>query len=215
MNVWRSIIVLALASSLICAFWVGRKTSRPESVELDSRTMSDSVASCREDVARLEAAVVNFQERLRRLEEQRSQSPSFKAAPAAVAEASQPHVSVEELQTRFENDIATALAEPRDEAWAKPTEAIIAEATEAAMPIKGTHRMESLTCLTRMCRLEISNLSPQDKNSFQLDFASRLGSKDFIGLQFRSLGQRNNGSEGTEILVFRKGYPMPGEEGNN
>jgi hypothetical protein len=58
--------------------------------------------------------------------------------------------------------------------------------------------------------MQIKNPSLGDQDSFTQALAHQLTSQDILGSNYERLGQAPDGSFAMRVLVFRRGYPMPG-----
>jgi hypothetical protein len=105
----------------------------------------------------------------------------------------------------------TFKSEPREEAWAKQEEGKINSAATATLP-KGAN-IESVACRTSLCKFEIAFPSLEDQRPFGQGFSHAMDSEGILGYHFEQLDQRTDGTYPLEILIFRRGYPMPGLSG--
>jgi len=112
-----------------------------------------------------------------------------------------------ELEERFAARVKRALAEPRDETWAKRTEERISAVASAAMPSDAKYHIDSLSCQTAICRLEVTTTSsPQEGDAFGRLVGVQINSPDLDGVRVVPREPLADGSYPLEILIFRRGY---------
>lgn len=209
MKLHGGIVVLTVVGGLIVAYWLGQRTLDSRQAEANAAMPIDRSATTDEEIARLEAALAKTHERLARLEMQPPDPKDQVVAPAPEP-ASAKAPTQEQLAEQFEARAREAATEVRDESWAKQTEDRIFAAARNATPDGTKYSIESLDCRTSICKMQIKNPSLGDQDSFTQALAHQLTSQDILGSNYERLGQAPDGSFAMRVLVFRRGYPMPG-----
>ncbi|MGA9657244.1 MAG: hypothetical protein WBV96_25385 [Polyangia bacterium] len=157
-----------------------------------------------DDIARLEAALARTQERLGRLERKQTVSQSPPLSPDAAPMAS-PTLARERAEEKFAARLETALAESRDEAWAKDTQEAVSSAIRGSTPNGTAPRVNDLSCHKRVCQMEVTLSSLQDRNDFSVMFPLQMSSLDIDGVQFQPGQQLTDGTYPLGVLIFRRG----------
>jgi hypothetical protein len=209
--------VVGLAGALM----VGRATWHSRSVEKSSTELASTDPAHRSEmedlqrnVASLEAALAQTQERLRHVEADKG--PREARPPAPATEPIRPprltaeqleearHKALDEYKLRartFESEVA-------DPAWAKREEDRISAAIKTALP-EGA-KVENASCRTSTCKIEIAFSKQEDQRPFGMAFSNDMDAEGIRGYHFDALDRRPDGTYPLQVLVFRSGYPMPG-----
>jgi hypothetical protein len=201
------ILLAGAAVGMLGAFGLGRQTTR---IGRDERIASESASEWRsnDDLVRLESALAKTQEQIGRLEAKQldrdrppAPSPSEPVPPRAATS--------EELENQFIARSRSAQTERRDEAWAKTQEERIRALAKTAAPSGRGYTLESLSCHASICTMQVAFPSREDASAFGYLLPNEL-SEEVAGSHFGTLSQHPDGTYHEEVLVFRRGYPMPG-----
>jgi hypothetical protein len=216
MRVWGSILVLTVLGGLMGAFWIGRESRRSrlvanEHVEPDptGEANPSETQAIQGEMARLEAALARTQERLKHIETTKAKPEE--AVPASAAASTQQQPTPEQIAQEYDFRARTFDSEPREEAWAKREEEKIASAAKAALPVEA--KIENGSCRTSLCKYEIAFSDPEARRPFGQNFSHTMDSEGLLAYHFAELDQRSDGTYPVQVLIFRRGYPMPGMSG--
>lgn len=212
MKITLFLVPLTLAAGMAGAYWAGRHFQPSPVAEASVGARSDNDESgVGDDIARLEGALARTQGRLAQLEARGGGSPTATVSPAAAAPKQQPQPPTrEQLEQQFEARSKAVSSEPRDQSWAGQEEQAISSAVKAAMADGVPYKIDSLSCRTTICRMEISHANALIQQQFASDLTIQMANSDALGYHFRPIGPKDDGTQALEVLLFRRGYPMPG-----
>jgi hypothetical protein len=127
---------------------------------------------------------------------------------AARRPAPQPRVSQEEMadiiakrKQRFDGLLHD---EPRDRSWAPEYEASLRDAVQATSKADGASVVESVSCRTSICRLELSSASSEAQRAFMGNFHQNL--PPMAAVHFTT-ATGDDGASKTTLDFVRAGYP--------
>jgi hypothetical protein len=173
----------------------------------------DGLAELNQRVGGLERTLVTGQLRLASLETAARPDPASAAAPAAKGEPPPPRPSPEEArerEARTVQHIATLLkTEPRDRSWAPGFEDALRSAVKASSPDSVAPTVETVSCRTSVCRLELSFSTPTAQQAFMQTFPAH---RPPMTASRWETSPTDDGSAKTTIDVIREGYPVPDPE---
>ena len=96
--------------------------------------------------------------------------------------------------------------EPRDRSWAAAQEQAIRDSVQTSVGAGAGAAVESLSCHTSLCRLELSNDTVAAQQSFLSDFKRHL--PPMTAAHFAVSGGKD-GPAKTTVDFIRRGYPIP------
>jgi hypothetical protein len=167
------------------------------------------------NVASLEVALAQTQERLRHVDADKGPREATPQAPAT--EPTRPGLTAEQLEEarhkvldEYKLRAKTFESEVADPAWAKREEDRISAAIKTALP-EGA-KVENASCRTSTCKIEIAFSKEEDQRPFGMAFSNGMDGEGVRGYHFDMLDRRPDGTFPLQVLVFRSGYPMPGFE---
>lgn len=165
------------------------------------------------NVASLEAALAQTQERLRHVEADKG--PREATPPGPATEAMRPGLTAEQLEEARQKDLdgyklraRTFESEVADPTWAKLEEDRISAAIKTALP-QGA-KVENASCRTSTCKIEIAFSKQEDQRPFGMAFSNLMDGESVRAYHFDMLDRRPDGTYPLQVLVLRSGYPMPG-----
>jgi hypothetical protein len=202
------------------ALMVGRATWHSRSGEKSSTELASpdparrsEMEDLQRDVASLEAALAQTQERLRHVEADKG--PREATPPAPATEPARSGLTAEQLEEarqkvldEYKLRARTFESEVADPAWAKREEDRIGAAIKTALP-EGA-KVENASCRTSTCKIEIAFSKQEDQRPFGMAFSNVMDAEGIRGSHFDMLDRRPDGTYPLQVLVFRSGYPMPG-----
>jgi hypothetical protein len=181
----------------------------PSVASAPADTTNDELSNLREHVGQMERALVTNQARLASLEATPGDAGS--APPRDVAARRPP--SPEEASAREARQLAEIDArvstEPRDAQWAPAYEASLRDTIAASTHGSAAPKVDTLSCRTSVCRLELAYASADAQQDFLHAFPSHR--PPMTAAHWENVAS-SDGSIKTRIDVVREGYPMPGAE---
>jgi hypothetical protein len=208
--------VVGLGGALIVArttwHWRSGAKSSTELASTDPAHRSE-VEDLQRNVASLEAALAQTQQRLGHVEADKG--PREAAPPAPATEPTRPGLTAEQLEEarqkvldEYKLRARTFESEVADPAWAKREEDRISAAIKTALP-EGA-KVENASCRTSTCKIEIAFSKEEDQRPFGMAFSNVMDGESVRAYHFDLLDRRPDGTFPLQVLVFRSGYPMPG-----
>lgn len=165
-----------------------------------------------ETVARLEAALINLQGRLARLEASgRVAAPlarpgeSTEKSPPEEKPATQGKTLVEQNQEKA----FLAEREPRDESWAASIEAkVMGAKNSGGLPANG--QINNITCKTTVCKMDVTFLEEGASHQFIYELERKVLRSELSGFSRTMEPSGPDGETRMQLILFRKGYSAPG-----
>ena len=213
MKLFHGLVAVTMVAGVAGAFWVGRHSQRSVPPHGESSEGAEPVRGQSEtgdDIARLERALGKTQDRLARMEAKQLQSPPAASDPGDTVPKAVT-LTPDQIGEQFLARGKAFVSEPRDNGWATQEEQMLSKATQTAMANGQKYTVEYMGCRTTMCRMEVS-LSGEDEHRFGVAFSGQISNSDIAGSHFFPLRRNEDGTEVLQILAFRRGYPMPGDQ---
>jgi len=118
---------------------------------------------------------------------------------------------IADLNEQFAARASAFVHEHRDQRWAQAKEARLAAVVRKARPgMRRRPEVGTLVCRTTMCILTVSHASMRDEQAFTRAFSLEMSDEDVLGSHFDPIPETKGGAFVMRVLVFRRGYGMPG-----
>jgi hypothetical protein len=135
------------------------------------------------------------------------------STPLTAASVARPPPTDEEVRERRERKVAMIAehlrTEPRDGSWAPGYEASLREAVGLSAQGDAAPIIDSVSCRTSVCRLEVTSATSADQMKFVREFPSH---RPPMVVAFGEMRPASDGTVKTVIDFVREGYPVPGAE---
>jgi hypothetical protein len=212
---------IALVLALSAGGLGGYLLRRPPSASAAKQPMVDTAFSA--DLAVLQSQVAGIQQRLAASELRGAVEPRDPIAHAdriaPVSPGRDPNgdgrppsrLSPEEVREAEARQMQQldelARSEPRDRSWAPGYEEAVRAAVQGATAGNSASTIESLSCRTTICRLELSQDTPEAQRQFMDTFRAHLPPMAAMHVSYT---RGNEGQAKTTVDFVREGSPIPG-----
>jgi len=210
-------VATVVSAVAVGGYWLGRaRTLQPT-----ERGRSEEPAAGLDETehdSRLAGALGRLEGRMAALEIKQATAtaptaaaPEPAAAPPAPAKNEAPDPAAEEAR-HLEGEAriqAVLRAEPRDRAWASPTEGNLRATIDTVVSEGGKFAVKDVKCLTSLCEMVLSANAPDD-----LKYLTDQLSPKITGMGSMELLPPTVGTDGRATVTcrfFRQGYPRPDE----